>query len=70
MDFYKDTGIKEQVIKELKCMAKKCNIEKVILFGSRARGDFKERDFFHHTATADDGSNPLRKPSLRMLHSN
>ena len=43
MDFYKDTGIKEQVIKELKSMAKKCNIEKIILFGSRARGDFKER---------------------------
>ena len=43
MDFYKNTGIKEQVVKELKSLAEKCNIKKIILFGSRARGDFKER---------------------------
>lgn len=43
MDFYKNTGIKKKVIEELKIIAEKCNIEKIILFGSRARGDFKER---------------------------
>lgn len=36
-------GIKEQVLLEIKELAKKYNIEQVILFGSRARGDFKER---------------------------
>ncbi len=35
-----DTGIKELVIKEICGLAKKYGIEKVILFGSRARGDF------------------------------
>lgn len=33
-------GIKEQVINEIMDLAKKHNIEKVILFGSRARGDY------------------------------
>lgn len=36
-------GIKENVMKEIKELAKKYDIEQVILFGSRARGDFKER---------------------------
>lgn len=34
-----DSGIKEQVI----ALAKRCGLSKVILFGSRARGDCKER---------------------------
>ena len=33
-------GIKEQVINEIIDLAKKYNVEKVILFGSRARGDY------------------------------
>ncbi len=33
-------GIKEQVINEIIDLAKKHNIEKVILFGSRARGEY------------------------------
>lgn len=37
------TGIKEQVIQEIIQLAKENQVEKVILFGSRARGDFKER---------------------------
>ena len=37
------TGIKEQVIHEIIQLAKENQVEKVILFGSRARGDFKER---------------------------
>ena len=37
------TGIKPKVIQEIIALAKKNQIEKVILFGSRARGDYKER---------------------------
>ncbi len=36
-----DTGIKKQVLDEILEAAEKNNIEKVILFGSRARGDYK-----------------------------
>lgn len=36
-----DTGIKPQVIEEIRELARKYDIEKVILFGSRARGDFR-----------------------------
>ena len=35
------TGIREQVLNEIIDFAKKYDIKKVILFGSRARGDFK-----------------------------
>ena len=34
------TGIEEHVIEEIVSLAKKHAIEKVILFGSRARGDY------------------------------
>lgn len=37
----KNTGIREQVINEIIDFAKKYHVTKVILFGSRARGDFK-----------------------------
>ena len=37
----KNTGIREQVIKDTIDFAKKYDVEKVLLFGSRARGDFK-----------------------------
>ncbi len=35
------TGIREQVIKEITNFAKKYDVTKVVLFGSRAREDFK-----------------------------
>ena len=38
-----DTGIKTIVIDEICELADKYDIEKVYLFGSRARGDYKER---------------------------
>ena len=38
-----DFGIREQVLKEIKELAEKYDVQKVILFGSRARGDFRER---------------------------
>ena len=36
-------NLKESIINEIKDLAIKCGVEKVILFGSRARGDSKER---------------------------
>lgn len=38
-----ETGIKPIVIEEICALAKKYNVKKVILFGSRARGDFKKK---------------------------
>ena len=37
------TGIGETVIREIRRLAEKYGVRKVILFGSRARGDFRER---------------------------
>ena len=36
-------GIREQVLDEIKELAKKYDIKQVILFGSRARGDYRDR---------------------------
>ena len=36
------TGIKQQVIEEIRKLAQEYGIRKIILFGSRARGDFRE----------------------------
>ena len=35
--------IKEQVLEEIRSLAERCGIHKVLLFGSGARGDHKER---------------------------
>ena len=35
------TGIKPKVIEEIRTFARKYNIDKVILFGSIARGDYR-----------------------------
>lgn len=40
---FAETGIRETVIEEIIALAEKYQIEKVTLFGSRARGDYKER---------------------------
>jgi len=40
---YGNTGIKEKVIQEIIQLAKINDVDKVILFGSRARGDYKDR---------------------------
>ena len=37
----KVTGLKETLIKEICNVAHNCGVKKVILFGSRARGDYK-----------------------------
>lgn len=36
-------GIKEKVLEEICQLAEKYHLNRVILFGSRARGDFRER---------------------------
>lgn len=38
---YKQTGIRQKVIDEIVELAQKNEVKKVILFGSRARGDYK-----------------------------
>lgn len=42
-----NTGIREQVIEEIQILAEKYQIEKIYLFGSRARGDY------HRTSDID-----------------
>ena len=42
-EVYKNTGIRKIVVQEIQELALQHNIEKVILFGSRARGDYKEK---------------------------
>lgn len=39
----KETGIQPLVMQEIKELAQKYDLDKVILFGSRARGDYKSR---------------------------
>ncbi len=36
-------GLKDEVLKSIKEIGEGCGIERIILFGSRARGDFKPR---------------------------
>jgi len=43
-----DTGIRPEVIEEIRNLAQKYDIEKVILFGSRARGDFRRTSDCSH----------------------
>lgn len=43
METYLHTGIKVKVVEEIKSLAKEHCVKKILLFGSRARGDFKER---------------------------
>ncbi|MGN0367563.1 MAG: nucleotidyltransferase family protein [Wujia sp.] len=43
METFRDSGIKMNVIEEIRNIAKDCEVEKVYLFGSRARGDYKSR---------------------------
>lgn len=43
LSLYKNTGLKQKLIEEITLLAQKYGVEKVILFGSRARGDYKER---------------------------
>ena len=39
-EIWQDTGIRRSVVTEIRQLAEQCMIRKVVLFGSRARGDF------------------------------
>lgn len=49
-----DTGIRPEVIEEIRNLAQKYDIEKVILFGSRARGDFRRTSDIDIAVTGGD----------------
>ena len=49
------TGISERVIREIRELAEKYGVKKVILFGSRARGDYRERSDIDLAFTGGDG---------------
>ena len=49
-----DTGIRPEVIEEIRNLAQKYDIEKVILFGSRARGDFRRTSDIDIAVTVGD----------------
>lgn len=51
-----DTGIRPEVIEEIRNLAQKYDIEKVILFGSRARGDFRRKSDIDIAVTGGDFS--------------
>ena len=42
-DLSERTGIKQKVIDEMIALARRYEVETLILFGSRARGDYRER---------------------------
>lgn len=54
MDRVAETGIREQVIMEICEIAKRCQVDKVLLFGSRARGDFKRTSDIDLAVTGGD----------------
>ena len=41
MEKYADTGLGDNLINEIKTMAENYGVDKLVLFGSRARGDYK-----------------------------
>ncbi len=49
-----NTGIKAEVIEEIRKFARKYDVTKVILFGSRARGDFKRTSDIDIAVTGGD----------------
>ena len=57
MDIMKTSGIKKKVIEEIRQLAVDYNIQKVILFGSRARGDYHERSDIDLAVLSGDTNN-------------
>lgn len=74
-----DTGIKTEVIEEIQKLAQKYGVAKVILFGSRARGDFKRTsdidiavtggDFVRFALDVDEETNTLLEYDIVDLDS-
>lgn len=48
------TGIRDIVLTELRALARTYNLDKLILFGSRARGDFRKTSDIDLAATGGD----------------
>lgn len=38
-----DTGIKENVLESIRAVARRCGVSRVVLFGSRARGEHRSK---------------------------
>ena len=57
MDKFKGSGIDSKVIKEIRTIAEECNVDRVYLFGSRARGDYKDRSDIDIAFHGGDASN-------------
>lgn len=51
---FKQTGLNDRLITEIQSLAKQYKLEKLILFGSRARGDYKQRSDIDLAATGGD----------------
>lgn len=49
-----DTGINPKVIQQIRDMAEQYGVKKVLLFGSRARGDFKRTSDIDIAVTGGD----------------
>ena len=74
-----NTGIKAEVIEEIQKLAQKYGVAKVILFGSRARGDFKRTsdidiavtggDFVRFALDVDEETNTLLEYDIVDLDS-
>ncbi len=55
-ELYKETGIKQRVIDEIRQLAKKYDVDRVLLFGSRSRGDYRERSDIDIAFSGGDAS--------------
>ena len=76
-DTFQNTGIKQTVIDEIIHLAESYQVKKVILFGSRARGDFREKsdidlavqggDYQRFSLAVDDETSTLLKYDIVLL---
>lgn len=72
------TGIKRIVLEEIRAIARKNNVQKIILFGSRARGDFKRTsdidlaveggDFCHFSIDIEEDTSTLLEYDIINLN--
>ena len=56
---FESTGIKMKVIQEILQLAKTNSVKKVVLFGSRARGDYKEGNSSRFILDVDEETSTL-----------
>ncbi len=54
MQMLQGTGIREKVLEEICALAEKYRLDRVILFGSRARGDYKKTSDIDLAASGGD----------------